>query len=79
MQVKANDLNPASHKFLEENIRLNKVDAAVQAFCMDGCAFIHQMCRSWDASGKQTCAMQPAHAPCTQMRQKLVEVPVSRQ
>ncbi|KAJ1981708.1 tRNA(m(1)G37)methyltransferase [Dimargaris xerosporica] len=38
--VYANDLNPESFKWLQENIRTNKLDHQIQAFNMDGRAFI---------------------------------------
>ncbi|KAJ2673101.1 tRNA(m(1)G37)methyltransferase [Coemansia sp. RSA 1285] len=40
--VWANDLNPASHEALQDNIRTNKVQDRVRAFCMDGRAFIRK-------------------------------------
>ena len=55
-QVRANDLNPASHKYLEENVCLNKVAAAVRASCLDGRAFIRQMCRGWTLPGQHQAA-----------------------
>lgn len=40
----ANDLNPISYKYLQQNITLNKVQRDVTAFNMDGRAFIRQQC-----------------------------------
>lgn len=40
----ANDLNPISYKYLEQNISLNKVQKNVTAFNIDGRAFIRQQC-----------------------------------
>ncbi|KAA6423720.1 MAG: tRNA (guanine(37)-N1)-methyltransferase [Trebouxia sp. A1-2] len=42
--VLANDLNPNSFKYLEQNIKLNKVSSKVTAFNMDGRSFIRQQC-----------------------------------
>ncbi|KAG9336621.1 hypothetical protein JZ751_002968 [Albula glossodonta] len=39
-RVLANDLNPESHRWLLHNCKLNKVDQKVQAFNLDGRAFI---------------------------------------
>lgn len=44
LQVLANDLNPNSFKYLEQNIKLNKVSSKVTAFNMDGRSFIRQQC-----------------------------------
>ncbi|CAK9441296.1 uncharacterized protein LODBEIA_P51650 [Lodderomyces beijingensis] len=38
--VLANDLNPESFKYLQENIAINKVDAFVEAYNLDGRKFI---------------------------------------
>ncbi|KND04892.1 tRNA (guanine) methyltransferase [Spizellomyces punctatus DAOM BR117] len=40
--VFANDLNPASHQYLCENVRLNKVEHLVRPYNMDGREFIRQ-------------------------------------
>ena len=40
--VFANDLNPESHKYLVENIKLNKVGTFVKPYCEDGRIFIKQ-------------------------------------
>ncbi|SMN19726.1 similar to Saccharomyces cerevisiae YHR070W TRM5 tRNA(m(1)G37)methyltransferase, methylates a tRNA base adjacent to the anticodon that has a role in prevention of frameshifting [Maudiozyma saulgeensis] len=40
--VLANDLNPESFKYLQENILLNKVDTTVKPFNLDGAEFIRQ-------------------------------------
>ncbi|EJS43436.1 trm5p [Saccharomyces arboricola H-6] len=40
--VLANDLNPESYKYLQENIALNKVTSTVKSFNMDGADFIRQ-------------------------------------
>lgn len=40
--VLANDLNPESFKYLQENIILNKVDSMVRPFNLDGAEFIKQ-------------------------------------
>ncbi|KAK9810055.1 hypothetical protein WJX72_004048 [[Myrmecia] bisecta] len=45
-QVYANDLNPRSHHYLQENIKLNKVAKNVQAFQMDGREFIRLACNA---------------------------------
>ncbi|DBB06618.1 TPA: hypothetical protein ACH3X1_012140 [Trebouxia sp. C0004] len=42
--VLANDLNPNSFKYLEQNIKLNKVSSKVTAFNMDARDFIRQQC-----------------------------------
>lgn len=39
--VFANDLNPESHKYLVENIKLNKVETFVKPYCRDGREFIY--------------------------------------
>jgi len=39
--VFANDLNPESHKYLVDNIKLNKVETFVKPFCRDGRTFIY--------------------------------------
>jgi len=44
LQVLANDLNPNSFKYLEQNIKLNKVSSKVTAFNMDGRSFIRLQC-----------------------------------
>ncbi|EMG48434.1 hypothetical protein G210_1005 [Candida maltosa Xu316] len=40
--VLANDLNPESYKYLQENIKLNKVDPFIKAYNLDGREFIRQ-------------------------------------
>ncbi|AQZ16480.1 TRM5 (YHR070W) [Zygosaccharomyces parabailii] len=40
--VLANDLNPESFKYLQENIKLNKVDSFVEPYDLDGAQFIQQ-------------------------------------
>jgi len=52
LQVLANDLNPNSFKYLEQNIKLNKVSSRVTAFNMDGRSFIRRQC-SLSADGAQ--------------------------
>eukprot|EP00945_MAST-04E_sp_MAST-4E-sp1_P004409 g4409.t1 len=47
-KVFANDLNPCSHKYLVENIRLNKLGKNIKAYNMDGRDFV----RSLRAEGK---------------------------
>lgn len=42
-RVLANDLNPDSHKWLLENIKINKVAGAVTAFNLDGRDFLRQV------------------------------------
>eukprot|EP00877_Chromochloris_zofingiensis_P003489 jgi/Chrzof1/13140/Cz07g21120.t1 len=42
-KVFANDLNPASYKYLQQNIKLNKLSNAITAFNMDGRAFVRQL------------------------------------
>ena len=44
LQVLANDLNPISYKYLQQNIKLNKVQSRVTAFNRDGRDFIRQQC-----------------------------------
>ena len=44
LQVLANDLNPDSYKYLQQNIKLNKVGRKVTAYNIDGRAFIRQKC-----------------------------------
>ncbi|XP_014045327.2 tRNA (guanine(37)-N1)-methyltransferase isoform X2 [Salmo salar] len=39
--VLANDLNPESHRWLQHNCKLNKVERKVTTFNLDGRAFIH--------------------------------------
>ncbi|GMI40502.1 hypothetical protein TeGR_g14110, partial [Tetraparma gracilis] len=41
--ILANDLNPDSFKYLQENIILNKVSSAVTPSCLDGREFIHSL------------------------------------
>ncbi|KAL3139888.1 hypothetical protein ABBQ38_004182 [Trebouxia sp. C0009 RCD-2024] len=54
-KVLANDLNPISYKYLQQNITLNKVQKNVTAFNMDGRAFIRQQCDlAQPAAGPQT-------------------------
>ena len=50
VQVLANDLNPISYKYLQQNIILNKVQRNVTAFNMDGRAFIRQQCNLAEAA-----------------------------
>ena len=48
--VLANDLNPESYKYLQENIALNKVTKTVKSFNMDGADFIRhspQLLQQW--------------------------------
>ena len=45
-RVYANDLNPRSFHYLCENIQLNKVAARVDAFNLDGRAFVAQLLRN---------------------------------
>jgi tRNA (guanine37-N1)-methyltransferase len=40
--VYANDLNPSSYQYLNENVRLNKVQSKVTVYNMDGRDFIKQ-------------------------------------
>ncbi|KAI0828972.1 guanine-N-1-methyltransferase [Trametes gibbosa] len=40
--VLANDLNPSSYKYLNSNIRANKVESLVRPYCEDGRAFIRE-------------------------------------
>lgn len=47
LQVAANDLNPDSHRYLVKNIQRNRLAHAVQPFCMDGRAFIRNVCQGW--------------------------------
>lgn len=49
-QVLANDLNPISYKYLQQNVILNKVQRNVTAFNMDGRAFIRQQCNLAEAA-----------------------------
>lgn len=44
LQVLANDLNPNSYKYLQQNVQLNKVQNKVQAFNMDGRTFMRHLC-----------------------------------
>jgi tRNA (guanine37-N1)-methyltransferase len=44
--VLANDLNPESHKWLEHNAKLNKVNKLIQTFNKDGGVFIKEDVRS---------------------------------
>ena len=46
----ANDLNPISYKYLQQNVTLNKVQRNVTAFNMDGRAFIRQQCNLGEAA-----------------------------
>jgi tRNA (guanine37-N1)-methyltransferase len=41
-RVLANDLNPDSHKWLVENVRINGVGAAVSTYCVDGRQLMRQ-------------------------------------
>ena len=41
--VYANDLNPACFKYLQENIKINKLDKLVYPYCMDGREFIKKL------------------------------------
>ncbi|EDO14928.1 hypothetical protein Kpol_1005p16 [Vanderwaltozyma polyspora DSM 70294] len=48
--VLANDLNPESYKYLQENIKLNKVEPIVKPFNLDGAEFIREsinLLRDW--------------------------------
>lgn len=40
VRVFANDLNPDSYRWLVENVRLNRVEAGVSAYCVDGRQFM---------------------------------------
>ena len=66
LQVAANDLNPDSHRYLVKNIQRNRVASAVQPFCVDGRAFIRQLCAGWPGklcTGGATLALPgPANA-----------------
>ena len=46
MQVLANDLNPNSYRYLQQNIQLNKVQSKVEAYNMDGRGFVRHLCSS---------------------------------
>ncbi|CAI5759530.1 unnamed protein product [Candida verbasci] len=51
--VLANDLNPESFKYLNENIKLNKVDSLVKSFNLDGREFIKnafKLLKEWHIS-----------------------------
>jgi len=41
--VYANDLNPASHKYMLQNMKLNKVEKKLKPFNLDGRKFVQQM------------------------------------
>lgn len=43
LKVVCNDLNPDGIKYCNHNIKLNKVDKRVRAFCMDGRAFVRML------------------------------------
>ncbi|EKX48000.1 hypothetical protein GUITHDRAFT_136964 [Guillardia theta CCMP2712] len=68
-QVYANDLNPRSKFYLEENCRLNKVDALVHTSCMCARAFLASRVSQCSekaprGKGKLHCIMNlPASAP----------------
>ena len=64
LQVIANDLNPDSFKYLEQNIKLNKVQSRVTAYNMDGRAFIRQHCgaSAKAAQPKDRAGLRTAHA-----------------
>ena len=40
--VLANDLNPESYKYLQENIKINKVEPFIKPFNLDGREFIRK-------------------------------------
>ncbi|XP_013398950.1 tRNA (guanine(37)-N1)-methyltransferase [Lingula anatina] len=44
--VLANDLNPESHKWLQENLKLNKVGGQVQTYNLDGREFIRTVAKA---------------------------------
>ena len=46
----ANDLNPISYKYLQQNIKLNKVQSQVTAFNRDGREFMRQQCDLTEAA-----------------------------
>lgn len=48
----ANDLNPVSYKYLQQNIALNKVQKSVTASNMDGRAFIRLQCNLAQAAAQ---------------------------
>jgi len=52
LRVLANDLNPASFKYLEQNVGLNKVDGKVQCFNLCGREFVRCVARAgrWGGS-----------------------------
>ena len=62
--VWANDLNPASHAWLVENARLNKVGSSLAPFCADGRAFIRAAggAATLPPSGPPTVSVPPAGA-----------------
>lgn len=56
--VLANDLNPESYKYLQENIKLNKVDPFVRAQELDGALFIKkspQLLQNWTNDVGKVC------------------------
>jgi tRNA (guanine37-N1)-methyltransferase len=60
--VYANDLNPASAKWLAANARLNRVTSHVQPFNMDGRAFVRLLLDAPDAPGEELRAAAAAKA-----------------
>ena len=48
----ANDLNPVSYRYLQQNIKLNKVHRNVTAFNMDGREFIRTTCGLTEAAAE---------------------------
>lgn len=59
VQVLANDLNPSSFKYLQQNIQLNKVQSKVQAFNMDGRSFVRHLCSPQPVIPAASGAAQP--------------------
>ncbi|RUS15703.1 Met-10+ like-protein-domain-containing protein [Jimgerdemannia flammicorona] len=59
--VYANDLNPASYKYLQENVTLNKIKTGIYAYNLDGRDFIRKAVEDLDA----TVISAPVSTPAT--------------
>ncbi|ORZ03354.1 guanine(37)-N1-methyltransferase [Syncephalastrum racemosum] len=52
-RVYANDLNPESFRWLQENIKINKIMSGIKSYNLDGSAFIQQAAHDLQATSKE--------------------------
>jgi len=64
-KVYANDLNPESYRWLEENVQLNKVDKQVSCFNLDAREFVRNLTKDLIDSKKQLFTVVTMNLPAT--------------